>query len=64
MKIISLKTTAMSQSHPLCPHCGEAYLYSRVRRPWWVKSFLFFLPVKRYSCNQCNKTSYILRERG
>lgn len=43
-----------------CPRCKKADLYERVPRAMWVKTILFFLPLKRYKCNRCGKRSYVL----
>ncbi|MGN5955734.1 hypothetical protein ACP6L2_14075 [Sphingobacterium lactis] len=59
MKIITRSITERQESHPLCPYCKGAYLYARVHRPWWVKTFLFYIPLKAYKCNNCNKISYV-----
>ncbi|MBB3969019.1 transcription elongation factor Elf1 [Mucilaginibacter phyllosphaerae] len=42
-----------------CPHCGRGKLANRARRPALMKATLFWLPIKRYSCNVCNKKSYV-----
>nr|WP_257668437.1 hypothetical protein [Parapedobacter tibetensis] len=31
-----------------CPHCITAWLHDRIPRAWWVKTFFFFLPFKRF----------------
>jgi len=31
----------------------------RVPRGWFVKSFLFFLPLKRYRCYTCRTKRYV-----
>jgi transposase-like protein len=45
---------------PVCPRC-KAELDSRVPRGFFVKKFLFFLPLKRYICYRCQRKRYILR---
>lgn len=47
-----------------CPRCKTGVLYERVPRPWWVKTFLFFLPLKRFKCYRCNRKSYIWEGRN
>jgi hypothetical protein len=42
-----------------CPHCSKGKLTNRARRPILVKATLFWLPIKRYSCNLCEKKSYV-----
>jgi hypothetical protein len=43
---------------PQCKHCKQAF-DDRVKRAAWVKTFLFWLPVKRYVCYKCNKKTYV-----
>lgn len=53
--------TQLAGEKPLhrCPRCDAAWLHDRVPRPWWVKTFLFFLPLKRYTCYRCKKKTYV-----
>lgn len=44
---------------PACPRC-KSQLDSRVPRSFFVKKFLFFLPLKRYVCYQCQRKHYLL----
>jgi len=41
------------------PYCKNGELDSRVRRGTLVKSFLFWLDLKRYACNSCGRKVYI-----
>lgn len=43
-----------------CPRCKKGRLYDRVPRAYFVKIFLFFLPLRRYKCYYCGKRPYIL----
>jgi transposase-like protein len=43
-----------------CPKCKTGHLEERVRRPVIVKTLLFWLPIKRYRCFDCDRKSYIL----
>lgn len=43
----------------ICPHCHNELSGDRVHRGFFVKNFLFFLPLKRYLCYKCSKKSYI-----
>jgi transposase-like protein len=45
---------------PLCPRC-KTELDSRVPRSFFVKTVLFFLPLKRYICYRCQRKRYVLR---
>ncbi|MBB6109928.1 hypothetical protein SAMN05421821_105350 [Mucilaginibacter lappiensis] len=45
---------------PLCPKC-KAQLDDRVPRGFFVKTILFFLPLKRYICYRCQRKTYILQ---
>jgi len=42
-----------------CKKCNKGRLYTRVQRGLIVRSLLFWLPIKRYRCDSCNRTSYI-----
>lgn len=42
-----------------CPRCGKGLLDTRVPRAFWVKLFLFWLPIKRYRCDNCNKKIHV-----
>lgn len=44
----------------VCPKC-KSPVYSRARRSMLVKTFLFWLPVKRYNCYKCKSKPYILQ---
>lgn len=43
-----------------CRRCGVGRLDSRAKRGVLVKAFLFWLPIKRYRCDNCYKKSYVL----
>jgi hypothetical protein len=42
-----------------CYKCSTVYHY-RIKRNWFVKYFLFFLPIKIYFCGRCVKNRYLL----
>jgi hypothetical protein len=42
-----------------CRKCNGGKLDSRVKRGVLVKTFLFWLPIKRYRCDFCKKKSYV-----
>lgn len=42
-----------------CPKCERGELDTRTSRGFIVKTFLFWLPIKRYRCNECWRKSYI-----
>jgi len=44
----------------ICPKCKVGNLKERVPRSKFVKTFLFFIPLKRYRCYKCNKKPYVL----
>lgn len=46
---------------PTCPKCKEGKLQERIPRSKFVKTFLFFIPLKRYKCYKCYKRPYILK---
>lgn len=43
-----------------CPKCKNGTLDHRTPRGFLVKTFLFWLPIRRYRCSKCTKKSYIL----
>jgi len=43
-----------------CKKCGIGKLDTRARRGMLVKATLFWLPIKRYRCNACDKKTYVL----
>lgn len=43
-----------------CPKCKIGHLDERVHRSFFVRSALFWLPIRRYICYRCGKKSYIL----
>nr|MBB6140635.1 ribosomal protein L37AE/L43A [Mucilaginibacter sp. X5P1] len=43
----------------VCPRCKNE-LDARIRRGFWVKTFLFWLPIKRYICYNCQRKLYKL----
>jgi hypothetical protein len=52
-----METTMMV--HQKCKKCHRGVLDSRVKRALLVKVALFWLPIKRYKCNNCNKKTYL-----
>ncbi|MDB4903168.1 MAG: hypothetical protein JWQ63_2449 [Mucilaginibacter sp.] len=43
-----------------CPKCeSEFYPNDRIHRGFFVKTFLFWLPLKRYQCHNCKRKSYL-----
>jgi hypothetical protein len=43
-----------------CKKCFRGKLETRAKRALIVKVTLFWLPVKRYRCDNCHKKTYIL----
>ena len=43
-----------------CKKCNKPY-DARVRRGFFVKTFLFWLPLRRYACYRCKGTYYVFR---
>jgi hypothetical protein len=42
----------------LCPKCKSVLDY-RIHRSFFVKTFLFFLPIKRYNCYHCKRKPHV-----
>jgi hypothetical protein len=45
-----------------CPKCRKGLLDERVPRAALVKTFLGFLPLKRYLCRKCMRKTYVLNK--
>jgi hypothetical protein len=43
----------------LCPKCKKGFLDYRTPRAFWVKTLLFWLPIRRYKCSYCDKKTYV-----
>ena len=52
-----METTMMVRQQ--CKKCHRGVLDSRVKRALLVKLALFWLPIKRYKCNICDKKTYL-----
>lgn len=44
----------------LCPKCKTPF-DARLHRNFFVKTFLFWLPLRRYACYTCNRKYYVWR---
>lgn len=53
-----METSMMTRKK--CNKCNKGDLDTRAKRGVFVKMFLFWLPIKRYKCNYCNKKTYLL----
>lgn len=42
-----------------CPYCKKGMLDTRVKRSRIVKILLFFVEIKRYACNNCQRKVYM-----
>lgn len=60
-KKIVMKKSGVYADKPYlrCSKCATMYHY-RVKRGWFLKYVLFFLPVKIYFCARCVKKRYVL----
>ncbi|QHS58227.1 hypothetical protein [Chitinophaga agri] len=45
-----------------CPKCKHGVLEDRLPRGFFAKYFLGFLPLRKYICYSCLKTSYVLHK--
>jgi hypothetical protein len=43
-----------------CPNCGNLF-HKKLHRSWSVKTFLFFLPLRKYNCENCDKDVYVMK---
>ena len=55
----SVRTYALTKPSLKCYKCSTVYHY-RIKRNWFLKYVLFFLPIKIYFCGHCVKNRYIL----
>lgn len=46
----------------VCSKC-KSVLESRAHRSWFVKTFLFWLPIRNFRCYKCKRTQYALVNR-
>jgi len=53
------EATAARKPSLKCYKCNSVYHY-RLRRNWFFKNLLFFLPFKIYFCGHCVKKRYLL----
>ena len=51
-------TVISPNARPKCPYCKRGRLYDAVPKGSFVKTFLFFLPLKRYKCHYCGRHPY------
>lgn len=42
-----------------CPNCENGKLDIRIRRSTLVKTFLFFIDLRRYECSCCGHKAYV-----
>nr|WP_068888302.1 hypothetical protein [Pedobacter panaciterrae] len=49
-----------NKTYKKCPYCKHGDLDSRIRRGTLVKSFLFWLDLKRYACGSCGRKVYMV----
>ena len=42
-----------------CPHCEKGNLDTRIKRGFFVRNFCFWLDLRRYQCNTCERKVYI-----
>ncbi|MEO7211619.1 hypothetical protein [Mucilaginibacter sp.] len=47
-----------------CPKCAVGILNRRAKRPFWMKTLFFWLPIKRYECGSCFRRSYVFGSYG
>lgn len=50
------------KEHKKCPRCNQGHLDTRVKRGRAIKTLLFWLDVKRYSCNACGRKVYLINK--
>jgi len=56
-----METTVTKQLHRRpCKKCKHGVLDSRLKRPFLIKTLLFWLPLRLYKCNVCNRKTYVL----
>ncbi|MBD1392392.1 hypothetical protein [Mucilaginibacter glaciei] len=43
-----------------CPNCGNLF-NRKLHRSWSQKTFLFFMPLRKYHCDNCDKDVLIFK---
>jgi hypothetical protein len=56
--IYSIPFTAMKNSNLFCPLCRQTF-HHRVKRSWFLKYALCFMPFRVYFCERCEKNVYV-----
>jgi hypothetical protein len=51
--------TIRKKATAVCSKC-KSVLESRAHRSWFVKTLLFWLPIRNFKCYKCNRTQYAL----
>jgi len=51
--------TTAARNRRICKKCSQGVLDSRARRPALVKLLFFWLPIRRYKCNYCDRKTYV-----
>ncbi|WP_345331786.1 hypothetical protein [Mucilaginibacter defluvii] len=55
----TINESETSKKALFCPHCHNKLSGERVHRGFFVRNFLFWLPIKRYMCYKCSKKLYL-----
>jgi len=58
MKMTASPNPPVATKKYVCPIC-KSELRDRVSRSSFVKTFLFWLPLKRFSCYKCRRKKYV-----
>lgn len=56
------KITPRKKVTAICSKC-KSVLESRAHRSFFVKNFLFWLPIRNFKCYKCMRTQYTLVNR-
>jgi hypothetical protein len=54
--------TIRKKAAVVCSKC-KSVLDSRAHRSWFVKTVLFWLPIRNFKCYKCKRTQYALVNR-
>ena len=49
----------VTRSYHKCPYCEQGVLDNRIKRGFFIRNFLFWINLKRYECNTCERKVYI-----
>lgn len=59
MEALEMSWLNSTKVYKTCPKCKKGQLDTRVKKNPLIKTFFFFLDLKRYKCSHCEHTFYL-----